>query len=78
MQLSIVLTANEAELLMSKEFRDKLADDPLSDQIAVGISTSEQSLIRTKLNSADKIASALQQLGTHEAEALAIKILKQP
>jgi hypothetical protein len=78
MQLSIMLTANESELLMSKEFRDKLADDPLSDQIAVGISTSEQSLIRTKLNSADKIASALQQLGTPEAQALAIKILKQP
>lgn len=78
MQLSIMLTANESELLMSKEFRDKLADDPLSDQIAVGISTSEQSLIRTKLNSADKIASARQQLGTPEAQALAIKILKQP
>ena len=78
MQLSIVLTADEADLLLSEEFRDKLADEPLSDQIAVGISTSEQSLIRTKLNSVDKIASALQQLGTPEAQALAIKILKQP
>ena len=76
--MSIVLTAEEADLLLNTEFRGKLADEPLADQIALGISTSDQSLIRTKLNSPDKIASTLQQLGTPEAQALANKILKQP